>query len=47
MTDFYKHLAAGKSATVALREAQLGFIAATREKAVSPYLLAAYGVTGR
>ena len=47
MTDFYKHLAAGKSATAALREAQLGFIAASREKAVSPYLWAAYGVTGR
>ncbi len=47
MTDFYQHLAAGKSATVALREAQLGFIAASREKAVSPYLWAAYGVTGR
>jgi tetratricopeptide (TPR) repeat protein/CHAT domain-containing protein len=51
MTDFYQHLAAGKSASVALREAQLGFIAASRkdagEKAVSPYLWAAYGVTGR
>ena len=47
MTDFYQYLAAGKSATAALREAQLGFIAASREKAVSPYLWAAYGVTGR
>lgn len=51
MTDFYQHLAAGKSATLALRKAQLSFIEASRNgaryKSECPYLWAAYGVTER